>query len=85
MKVLLFAKKKIGVNVEDFAKHHQTRYRPQRIDENTEITATLDLRTFYQKEFISVLDRFRMDTTENLENILKFFGPLAEIFRTLAS
>ncbi len=81
---ILFAKK-IGVNVEDFAKHHRTRHRPQRIDENTKTTATLDLRIFYQREFLSVLDRFIMDTTENLENILKFFRPFEEIFHTSTS
>ncbi len=79
--MLLFAKK-IGVNVEDFAEHHRTRRRPRRIDENTETTTTLNLRTFYGKELKPVLDRFIIDTTENLENMLKFFGHFEELFHT---
>lgn len=76
----------MGVNVEqDFAKHHRIRRRPQRLDNHPETTAEFDLKTFYRKEFRSVLDHFIEKTSENLENMLQFFGPFEEVFCIPAS
>jgi len=82
---LSFAQK-IEIDVEgDLKKHHRTRRTPQRFDANAQNASTLDLKTFYQKEFNSVLDRYILDTKENFTKILEFFRPFKDIFQIPAS
>ena len=82
----------------DFQRYHRRRRPPARLDDNAETSASLDLLTFYRKEFKAVLDTqisFLSDVQSNctatikpLVDCLSFEAaesPTAEDFHALAS
>lgn len=57
-----------GIDPErDFKRHHHTRKIPKRIDNNADNCATIDLLTYYRKQFYQVLDTLINISKKNLQ------------------
>ncbi|XP_008178186.1 uncharacterized protein LOC103307722 [Acyrthosiphon pisum] len=71
-----------GIDPEkDFKRHHQTRKIPKRIDNNSDNCATIDLLTYYRKQFYQVLDTLINLSKENLKVFVATLQPLYNILR----
>jgi protein-tyrosine-phosphatase len=70
---------KVGTDVDsDFRRHHRQRKPPRRIDDNPNTTASLNVESFYRKEFKAVLDTQINTFTDVLENCAAKIKPLLE-------
>ena len=70
---------KVGTDVDsNFRRHHRQRKPPRRIDDNPNTTASLNVESFYRKEFKAVLDTQINTFTDVLENCAAKIKPLLE-------
>ena len=69
--------KKLGTDASsDFQRHHRQRKPSSRIDENPSTTVTLNLESYYRKEFKAVLDTQISTFNDVLENCVTTIKPL---------